>query len=276
MTNVPFAGLFRTDTPHGARVFDEGFRWDFDGADLNESARALFQHLDRVFEVLYAPAFAFLSTIELDAEAGRFPDVLAQYFRDDAWSDTHSFFVAPIKRVGPETSYSVGRSTFEALPGQTQRVLAQNGGFRWGARLRVWGMQVPKVEISRAIDMSAENLDHVAAVHTAGGHAGSSSAEQPCLGAGAHRCSRRGGGARQRALAKAKRIWCVHLQTARWGLSVHFEVTPIAPSIIWRRRMRSIVAAVRFGRLASTTEALPSSSGAVTLMRSEPSKRRAG
>jgi hypothetical protein len=120
LTDIPFAGLFRTDTRHGARVFEGGFRWDFDKADLNESARAVFHHLDRVFEVLYAPAFAFLSTIELDADAGRFPDVLAQDFRDDAWSDTHSF-----------------------------RVLAQNGGFRWGASLRVWGIQVPKVEISR-------------------------------------------------------------------------------------------------------------------------------
>ena len=48
------------------------FRWDFDEADLNESAKALFHRLDQVFDILDAPGFAFLSTIELDAEAGRF------------------------------------------------------------------------------------------------------------------------------------------------------------------------------------------------------------
>jgi hypothetical protein len=68
----PFAGLFRTDTLHGARIFEGGFRCDFDEADLNESAKALFHRLDQVFDILDAPGFAFLSTIELDAEAGRF------------------------------------------------------------------------------------------------------------------------------------------------------------------------------------------------------------
>jgi len=67
------------------------FRWDFDEADLNESAKALFHRLDQVFDILDAPGFAFLSTIELDAEADRFPDALAQYFGDDAWADTQSF-----------------------------------------------------------------------------------------------------------------------------------------------------------------------------------------
>jgi hypothetical protein len=93
-------------------VFDGGFRWDFDEVDLNESARALFRHLDRVFEILRRPGFVFLSTIELDAEAGRFPDVLVQYFRDPDWVDTQSFFVAPIKRTGSDSAYAVGRLTF--------------------------------------------------------------------------------------------------------------------------------------------------------------------
>lgn len=68
---APFDGLFRTDTRYGARMFEGGFRWDFDEADLNESAKALFRHLDRVFEILRTPECVFLSTIELDVEAGR-------------------------------------------------------------------------------------------------------------------------------------------------------------------------------------------------------------
>src|SRR6266850_3199089 len=163
--HIPFNGLFRTDTRHGARVFEGGLRWDFDEEDLNESAKALFRHLDRVFEILQAPTFVFLSTIELDAEAGRFPDVLAQYFRDVDWADTQSFFVAPIKRTGRESAYADGRLTFEATPGQTVRVLGQNGGFRWGAGLRVWGLQVAENQIPNTIDMSPDNEEHVKAVH---------------------------------------------------------------------------------------------------------------
>jgi hypothetical protein len=65
-----FDGLYRMDTRHGARVFSSGYRWGFDEVDLNESAKPLFRHLDRLFEILRVPSL-FLSIIELDAEAGR-------------------------------------------------------------------------------------------------------------------------------------------------------------------------------------------------------------
>ena len=161
----PFNGLFRTDTRHGARAFEGGLRWDFDEADLNESAKALFRHLDRVFEVLQTPGFVFLSTIELDVDAGRFPDVVAQYFADPDWSDTHSYFVAPLKRTGDESSYTVGRLTFEAMPGQTVRVLGQNGGFRTGSALRVWGLQIARSDIADLIDLSPSGEEQTQALH---------------------------------------------------------------------------------------------------------------
>src|SRR5437763_12733107 len=126
--DIPFNGLFRTDTVHLPRRFEGGLRWNFPGQDLNTAAKAMFCHLDQVFEILRRPQFAFLSTIELDAEAGRFPEVLVQYFRDEAWADTQSFFVAPIKRTSKSSEYAVGRLTFEAAQGQTIRVLDQNGG----------------------------------------------------------------------------------------------------------------------------------------------------
>jgi hypothetical protein len=161
---VPFNGLFRTDTGHSARTFS-GLRWDFPARDLNESARALFTHLDRLFGVLHRPGFVFLSTIELDAEAGRFPEVLLQYFRDEEWADTQSFFVGPIRRIGKGSLWTVGRVTFEASAGQTVRVLAQNGGFRWGAGLRVWGLQVPEDRVGETIEMSTDDGRQLAAVH---------------------------------------------------------------------------------------------------------------
>lgn len=60
---LPFNGLFHTDSRHAARTFDRGFRWDFDEKDLNESARALFRHVDRVFDILREPDHVFLSSI---------------------------------------------------------------------------------------------------------------------------------------------------------------------------------------------------------------------
>jgi hypothetical protein len=157
----PFDGLFRTDTRHAARTFDRGFRWDFDEKDLNESARALFRHLDKIFNILRAPDYVFLSSIELDAEAGRFPDLLVQYFRDEAWDYTQSYFVAPIKQTRRDNEYAVGRLTFEAAPGQMVRVLAQNGGVRWGSALRVWGLQASEARIADVIEMSPDDAEQL-------------------------------------------------------------------------------------------------------------------
>jgi len=157
----PFGGLFRPDIGHVARTYDQGMQWDFREKDLNESARALFRRLDEIFHILRAPDYVFLSSIELDAEIGRFPEVLAQYFGDDAWADTQSYFVAAIKRTGRGSQYATGRLTFEAAPGQTVRVLAQNGGFRWGSALRVWGLQAEETGITEAIEMSPDDVGQV-------------------------------------------------------------------------------------------------------------------
>jgi hypothetical protein len=153
--DVPFGGLFQAGLPLPHR-FDGGLRWEFPANDLNASAKALFHHLDRVFEILRERDFAFLSTIELDVEEGRFPDVLAQYFGDEARMGTQSFFVAPIKST-PASGCPAGRLTFEAAPGQTVRVLGQNGGFRWGSQLRVWGLQVPEDHMADALEASTDD-----------------------------------------------------------------------------------------------------------------------
>jgi hypothetical protein len=160
--DVPFGGLFGRGLPV-ARRFDGVLRWDFQANDLNASAKALFRHLDRVFEILKTGEFAFLSTIELDVERGRFPDVLVQYFRDEAWTDTHSFFVAPIKST-PASGCAIGRLTFETVPEQTVRVLSQDGGFRWGSQLRLWGLQVPQDHIADALEMSTDDPEQLRSV----------------------------------------------------------------------------------------------------------------
>jgi hypothetical protein len=65
-----------------------GLKREFVRRDLNESARDLFDHLDRIFDILKTESWAFLTSIELDAERGRFPDVLVQHFWDETVEDT--------------------------------------------------------------------------------------------------------------------------------------------------------------------------------------------
>jgi len=148
---TPFDGLFHAE--HNAARRFAGTRWDFPRKDLNESARALFARLDDVFTRLAAPGYVFLSTIELDAEAGRFPDMLAEFFRGGIQRDLGCYYVAALRRT-VAGGVGSGRLTFQAAAGQTAHLLVQNGGFRWGSQLRVWGLQVPESAVSDVIDLS--------------------------------------------------------------------------------------------------------------------------
>src|SRR5262249_38689663 len=142
LDETAFDGLFLADVRHGPFTATGRACWDFDTADLNDAARAVFQHLDRRFGGLQRADSVFLATIELDAEAGRFPDGRAQYFHDSVWAYMESYYVGPISRIGPGDIGGIGRLTFEGTAGQISRALGQSGGFRWGANLRVWGFQV--------------------------------------------------------------------------------------------------------------------------------------
>ena len=126
-----------------------GLTWKFGRRDLNESARDLLLHLDRVLEILAADSCMFLSTIELDVERGRFPEVLLQHLWDETVSDSDAIFVAPINRIG-----SPGRLTFETRPGQIARALRYNDGWRWGAYLRLWGFQIHRESVPDLIELS--------------------------------------------------------------------------------------------------------------------------
>ena len=87
-----------------------------------------------------------------------------EYLRDDNWNHTQSFFVAPLRRIGKGSLSAVGRITFEASQSQTERALAQNGGFRWGSNLRVWGIQADAEHIAKVIEISPEHTAESAAI----------------------------------------------------------------------------------------------------------------
>jgi hypothetical protein len=111
----------------------------------------MFEFVDELLEVVREPDYVVLNTIELDVEAGRFPDVVAAYFAQPDWGYSNRFFIAEMSNMGPRETYAVGRLTFEAGPGQTAQVLGQDGGFRWGPNLSVGGVQVATHDVATAI-----------------------------------------------------------------------------------------------------------------------------
>ena len=98
-------------------------------ADLNDSVRGLVAYLDKLFSVAAEPGWVFLTTIENDAIAGRFPEVLRNFFSWELWSDSTRYFVAPMGQLTAEPETVVGRVTFESCPGHLIHILAYDDGF---------------------------------------------------------------------------------------------------------------------------------------------------
>jgi hypothetical protein len=131
--------------------FEDGYRWEMSLPELNDSARALCALVDEVIRVLDRPDHVCLIGIELDVDAGRFPEVLTQYFRDLNSADERTFFVAPIRHLQGD-GHPTGRLVFAAKPGELRTVLSFNSGFRWGAALRVWGLQIGSGSVGDALE----------------------------------------------------------------------------------------------------------------------------
>ena len=74
--STPFAGLFNLTAPGKGRDLN----WEFFEPDLNGSARRLLTQIDTLFAVAAEQDCVFLTTIENDAEAGQFPEVVVNFF----------------------------------------------------------------------------------------------------------------------------------------------------------------------------------------------------
>ena len=151
----PFSGLFDLTSPGVGRDLNRRFV----EADLNDSVRSLVAYLDRVFSVATDPGWVFLTTIENDAVAGRFPEVLRNFFDWEPWSDSTRYFVAPMGQLTVEPEAVVGRITFESPPGHLIQVLAYNDGFCWGANLSVGGVQVREGDVTQAVALNPFSVD---------------------------------------------------------------------------------------------------------------------
>jgi hypothetical protein len=144
-----FDALFVQQNP--VQKFETGYRWEMSLPELNDSARALCTLVDELLRVLDCPDHVCLIGIELDVDAGRFPAVLTQYFRDIDSADERTFFVAPIRHLQGD-GHPTGRLVFAAKPGELRTVLSFDAGFRWGAALRVWGLQIGSGSVGDALE----------------------------------------------------------------------------------------------------------------------------
>ena len=127
------------------------WRWAFQARDLNDSARRMFAHVDLVRQQCRRPGSVFLDTVELDADAGRFPDVVSGFFAHPEWSSGTRFFIQPMEHIGPGDLGVVGRLTFEAGAIPLPALLAVKDGFRWGPNLLVGGVQVEEGKVAEAL-----------------------------------------------------------------------------------------------------------------------------
>ena|SRR5690349_10676675 len=144
----PFSALFDLVAPGVGRDLKRSF---FE-ADLNDSVRRLMAYLDE-FSVAAEPGWAFLTTIENDAEAGRLPEVLQNFFAWEFSPDSTRYFVTPMAERTVETEAVVGRITFESRPGHIH-ILACDDGFCWGSNLSVGGVQVRESDVMEAVALN--------------------------------------------------------------------------------------------------------------------------
>jgi hypothetical protein len=116
--------------------------------------------VDVVSERFALPGYVFLDTLELDVDQGRFPEAFASFIADEAWDYSSRFFVADIRKPERAEVYCIGQLTFEHGAGQLGRILQVGDGIRWGAALRVGGVQVRDSDAADSIQGSPFDADH--------------------------------------------------------------------------------------------------------------------
>jgi hypothetical protein len=145
------------DTPGAAgsltRSFDAG-RGD------EQSAKRLFRFIDDVMRHSALDGHVHLTTIELDLDAGRFPEVVQTYFSSAEWDYRERYSLGEVCKADAADTFRHGRLTFEAHPDLTWRLLTNEAGYlRWGAALQVGGVQVAEADVATALRQSPFSPD---------------------------------------------------------------------------------------------------------------------
>ena len=140
------------------------FMWESVGKDNSERAIRLLEIVSAIQKLYSAPESVFLSTIEIEMEAGKYPTILAAYFEDPEWSFANRFCCERACKTGRDETVTVGHFTFEDSGGVMGRLLRGTLGLRWGSALRIGGYRVSDSVVDQLINLSIFGLDDVRAI----------------------------------------------------------------------------------------------------------------
>lgn len=138
--------------------------WESVGKDSNERATRLLEIVSVIQKLYSAPGSVFLSTIEIEMEAGKYPTILAAYFEDPEWSFANRFCCERACKTGRDEAVTVGHFTFEDSGGVMGRLLRSTLGLRWGAALRIGGYRVSDSAVDQLINLSVFGLVEARAI----------------------------------------------------------------------------------------------------------------
>jgi hypothetical protein len=130
------------------------------GRGDEQSAKRLFRFIDDVIRHSALDGYVHLTTIELDLDAGHFPEVLQTYFASAEWDYRERYSLGEVCKADAADTFRHGRLTFEAHPDLTWRLLTNEAGcLRWGAALQVGGVHVAEADVATALRQSPFSPD---------------------------------------------------------------------------------------------------------------------
>lgn len=135
------------------------------GLGDERSAKRLFAYIDLVMSHTKCDGYVYLATIELDLDAGRFPEVVQAYFASAEWDYRERYCLGEVCKDDVADTFRHGRITFEAHPRLAWHLLTNEAGYlRWGAALSVGGVQVADAHVATALRQSPFSPNGAAAL----------------------------------------------------------------------------------------------------------------
>lgn len=118
----------------------------------NEQASATCRTLTAVLESVAVEGQVFVTAIEMDASAGRFPGLLGTFFADPYWDYDTRFYVREMRQTSKFDVDLCGLVSAEGNAGFVERMLRFGDGIRWAANLSVEGIQIPDALVADVLD----------------------------------------------------------------------------------------------------------------------------
>ena len=120
--------------------------------EANEQAMATCRTLTAVLRSVALQGQVFVTAIEMDADAGRFPGLLDTFFGDPYWDYDTRFYVREMRQTSKSDTPLYGLLSAEGDAEFVERMLQFGDGIRWAANLSVEGIQIPDGLVADVLD----------------------------------------------------------------------------------------------------------------------------